>query len=134
MFPHMRTCPILLADVQGLSAVGVVGFPSAGAQAQVGDVAEGMVRGSRVRVGGVRESRDLRAFRLGHLVARVHDGLPQATDPLLLAEGVIGLQAVRLNLGAPSAAHAEAVPHWDNKREAMRELFAAAAAAAWIYW
>lgn len=60
----------------------------------------------------------------------MHDGLAQAADPLLLAEGVVGLQAVRVNLRGPPAAHAEAVPHWDDKRGGIKWVVAAAALAA----
>lgn len=74
-------------------------------------MAEGVVREGGVRQGGVRGGGELRADRLGHLVARMHYSLAQAADPLLLAKGVVGLQAVWVELGAPSAAHAEAVPH-----------------------
>lgn len=45
------------------------------------------------------------------------DGLAQAGDPLLLAEGVVGLQAVWVSFRAPSAAHAETVPHWQMGRK-----------------
>lgn len=70
--------------------------------------------------GGVGESGDWRLVVLSHLVARVDDGLPQTGDPLLLAEGVIGLQAVRVDFGAPPAAHAETVPHWEERRHKGR--------------
>lgn len=87
------------------SAAGVVCHLCAWAEAEVCYVAEG----------GVGESGDWRLVVLSHLVAWVDDGLPQTGDPLLLAEGVIGLQAVWVNFGAPPAAHTETVPHWEER-------------------
>lgn len=49
----------------------------------------------------------------------MHNSLAQAGDPLLLAEGVIGLQAVRVDFGAPSAAHTETVLHYGMKTESV---------------
>ncbi len=59
--------------------------------------------------GGIRVRGELRLD--GGPVSRLDDGLAQTGDPLLLAEGVVGLQAVRVSFGAPSAAHTETVPH-----------------------
>lgn len=61
--------------------------------------------------GGIRVGGELRLDGLSRPVSRLDDGLAQTGDPLLLAEGVVGLQAVRVSFGAPSAAHAETVPH-----------------------
>lgn len=52
---------------------------------------------------------------LGHLVPGVDNSLAQTGDPLLLAEGVVGLQAVRVSFGAPPAAHTETVFYWEKK-------------------
>lgn len=71
--------------------------------------------------GRVGESGDRRLVVLSHFVARVDDGLSQTGDPLLLAEGVIGLQAVWVDFGAPPAAHTETVPHWEERRHKGRE-------------
>ena len=53
-------------------------------------------------------------------VSGLDDGLAQTGDPLLLAEGVVGLQAVRVSFGAPSAAHTETVLHWKVERKRHR--------------
>lgn len=83
------------------SAAGVIRHVCVWAQTQVSYVTEG----------GVGGQRELRLAGLGRPVPGLHDGLAQAGDPLLLAEGVVGLQAVRADLGTPSAAHAETVLH-----------------------
>lgn len=59
---------------------------------------------SRIGVKG-----ELRLAGLSLIIPGTHDGLAQAGDPLLLAERVVGLQAVWVSFGAPPAAHAEAV-------------------------
>lgn len=84
------------------SAAAVIRHVSVRAQTQVGYVTQG----------GVGGQRELRLAGLGRPVPGLHDGLAQAGDPLLLAEGVVGLQAVRVDLGASSAAHAETVLHY----------------------
>lgn len=61
--------------------------------------------------GGVSVRGELRPDGLSRPVSRLDDGLAQTGDPLLLAEGVVGLQAVGVSFGAPSAAHTETVPH-----------------------
>lgn len=67
--------------------------------------------------GGIGVRGELRLAGLSHLVSRVHDGLAQTGDPLLLAEGVVGLQTIRVEFGASSAAHTETVPHCETERE-----------------
>lgn len=64
-----------------------------------------MIQG-RIRVRG-----EPRLAGLSGPVPRLDDGLTQTGDPLLPAEGVIGLQAVGVGFGAPPAAHTEAVLH-----------------------
>lgn len=77
---------------------------------------------SYVIQGGIRVRWELGLAGLSGPVSRLDDRLAQAGDPLLLAEGVIGLQAVRVSFGAPSAAHAETVLHWEMiEREKGRE-------------
>lgn len=55
---------------------------------------------------------ELRLAGMSVSVSRLDNGLPQAGDPLLLAEGVIGLQAVGVSFRPPSAAHTETVLHF----------------------
>lgn len=64
-----------------------------------------------VTQGGIRLRGERRLAGLSHLIPRMDDGLTQTGDPLLLAEGVVGLQAIRVSFGAPSAAHTEAVSY-----------------------
>lgn len=66
---------------------------------------------SNVIQGRIRVRRELRLAGLSSPVSRLDNGLTQTGDPLLLAEGVIGLQTVRVSFGAPSAAHTETVLH-----------------------
>lgn len=61
--------------------------------------------------GGIGVKGELRLAGLSGPIPGPDDGLAQTGDPLLLAEGVVGLQAVRVNFGAPSAAHTETVLH-----------------------
>jgi len=69
---------------------------------------------SYVIQGGIRGKGALRLAGPSGPISWPDDGLAQAGDPLLLAEGVVGLQAVRASFGAPSAAHTETVFHWDG--------------------
>ena len=57
----------------------------------------------------------------GTPVPRLHHGLAQPGDPLLLVEGVVGLQAVGLAFTAAPAAHTETVPHCVREEERERE-------------
>lgn len=66
---------------------------------------------SHVIQGGIRVRGELRLAGLSSPVSRLDNSLAQTGDPLLLAEGVVGLQAVRMSFGAPSAAHTETVLH-----------------------
>lgn len=59
--------------------------------------------------GGIGVRGELRLAALGLLVPGLDDGLAQTGDPLLLAEGVVGLKAVGVSFGAPPAAHTETV-------------------------
>lgn len=89
------------------SATGMVCHFWVRAEAEIGYVIQG----------GIRVTRELWLAGLSHLISRVDDGLAQTGDPLLLAEGVVGLQAVWVSLRAPSAAHAETVPYWEMARK-----------------
>lgn len=70
----------------------------------------------RIQVQGER-----RLAGLSRPVPGLHDGLAQAGDPLLLAEGVVGLQAVGVDFRAPSAAHAETVLHCTATERGRKE-------------
>lgn len=52
---------------------------------------------------------------LGLLIPGLDNSLAQTGDPLLLAEGVVGLQAIWVSFGAPPAAHTETVFYWKKK-------------------
>lgn len=87
-----------------MSAAGVVGHFCVRAEAEL----------SYVIHGGISVEGELRLAGLSRPVPGLDDGLAQTGDPLLPAKGVVGLQAVRVKFGAPSAAHAETVFHWDG--------------------
>lgn len=61
--------------------------------------------------GRISLGRVLRRSAVSIPISRLDNRLAQTGDPLLLAEGVVGLQAVRVSFGAPSAAHTETVLH-----------------------
>lgn len=99
-------CPILTfhkphSDQSVQSATGLDCHFCVRAEAQVSYVTE-----RRICMRG-----ELRLAGMSVSVSRLDNGLPQAGDPLLLAEGVIGLQAVGVSFRPPSAAHTETVLH-----------------------
>lgn len=94
------------------SATGVVRHFCVRAEAEFGYVTQAGV--------GVGRERGLAGVSIP--VPRLDDGLAQAGDPLLLAEGVVGLQAVGVNFGAPSAAHAETVLHCGRGGRGRKEI------------
>lgn len=67
--------------------------------------------------GGIGVKGELRLASLSLLIAGMDNSLAQTGDPLLLAEGVVGLQAIWVSFGAPPAAHTETVFYWKKQRE-----------------
>lgn len=71
--------------------------------------------------GGIGVQGELRLAGLGLLIPGMDNGLAQTSDPLLLAEGVVGLQGILVSFGAPPAAHTETVFYWEKKQNKNKD-------------